>query len=49
MPDEIRKQGPWQVIRRGDVDRLKLKYRAALDRDGYVIEDAHMAVFSPEV
>lgn len=48
LPDEIRKQGPWQVIRRGEVDRLQLRYRSAIARDGYVIETTHMAVFEPE-
>ena len=48
LPDEVRKQGPWQVLMRGEVDRLKLTYRAALARQGYVLVDTPLAMFQPE-
>jgi hypothetical protein len=35
-------------MQRGDVEALKLEYRAALARDGYVLARTEMAVFKPE-
>ena len=35
--EDVRKQGPWQGQRSGDVDKLKPEYRLALDRDGYAL------------
>jgi len=34
--------------RRGDIDRLKPKYRLALARDGYALVKSELAVFKPE-
>ncbi len=39
LPDHVRHQGPWQVNRRGDIERLKPEYRLALARDGYALRD----------
>ena len=48
VPDDIRKQGPWQGTRHGDVEALKPEYRLALARDGYVLVRCEHAVFKPE-
>ena len=34
VPGAVRKQGPWQGMRRGEVDLLKPEYRLALARPG---------------
>ena len=49
VPVHVRKQGPWQGMHRGDVDRLKPEYRLALARDGYALVQCELAVFKPEV
>ena len=35
VPDDVRKQGPWQGQHRGVIEKLKPDYRLALARDGY--------------
>jgi hypothetical protein len=49
VPEEVRKQGPWQGMRRGEIERLKPEYRLALARDGYALVRCERAVFKPEV
>lgn len=49
VPEEVRHQGPWQGMRRGEVDALKPEYRLAIARDGYVLVRCELAVFKPEV
>jgi hypothetical protein len=48
VPDDVRKQGPWQGNRRGAVEALKPEYRLALARDGYSLVTCELAVFKPE-
>ena len=48
VPEDVRKQGPWQGTRSGDVDALKPEYRLALVRDGYALVKCDLAVFNPE-
>ena len=48
VPEDVRKQRPWQGNRR-DVEALKPEYRSALDRDGYVLVKCEHAVFKPEM
>ena len=48
VPDEVRKQGPWQGQHLGEVDKLKPEYRLALARDGYMLVKCEFAVFKPE-
>ena len=48
VPEDVRKQRPWQGDRR-DVEALKPEYRLALDRDGYVLVKCEHAVFKPEM
>jgi hypothetical protein len=45
LPDWLRQQGPWQVLRRGDITNLKRNYRLRLARDGYVLVHSELAVF----
>ena len=49
VPEEVRKQGPWQGQHRGEVECLKPEYRLALARDGYMLVRCDDAVFNPEV
>jgi hypothetical protein len=49
VPEEDRKQGPWQGQHRGEVESLKPEYRRALSRDGYMLVRCEAAVFKPEV
>ena len=46
VPRDVRKQGPWQGMQRGEVE--KLKHRLALARDGYALVKCELAVFKPE-
>jgi len=48
VPEEVRKQGPWQGMRRGEVERRKPLYRLALARYGYALVKCELAVFKPE-
>ncbi len=48
LPDDVRHRGPWQIIGRGSIDRLKLKYQAGLARKGYVLEVMPIPKFKPE-
>jgi hypothetical protein len=48
VPADVRKQGPWQGQRRGEIEKLKPEYRLALDRDGYMLVKCEAAVFKPE-
>ncbi len=49
VPDDVRKQGPWQGMRRGEIEALKPEYRLALARHGYALVTCELAVFKPEV
>jgi hypothetical protein len=48
VPEDVRKQGPWQGQHRGDIDSRKPEYRLALARDGYMLVRCEAAVFKPE-
>jgi hypothetical protein len=48
VPEEVRKQGPWQGMQRGEIERLKPEYRLALARDRYALVKCGLAVFKPE-
>ena len=37
VPEDVRKQGPWQGRRLGEVDKPNPEYRLALARDGYML------------
>ena len=49
VPDDVRKQGPWQGQHRGAIEKVKPEYRLALARDGYALVKCEHAVFKPEV
>jgi hypothetical protein len=48
VPEDVRKQVPWQGNRRGAVEALKPEYRLALARDRYALVKCEHAVFNPE-
>ena len=48
VPQEVRKQGPWQGMHRGEIEKLKPEYRLALAHDGYALAMCEHAVFKPE-
>jgi hypothetical protein len=49
VPDDVRRQGPWQCQCRGGVDCLKPKYRLALDCFLAKIGFAHRVVVALEI
>jgi hypothetical protein len=49
LVEEVRKRGPWQVMKRGEIENLNPEYRLALERDGYALVRCEWAVFNPEV
>jgi hypothetical protein len=49
VPVEVQHQGPWQGMQRGEIEKLKPKYRLALARDGYALVKCELTVFKPEV
>ena len=44
-----RHQGPWQGLRRGEIEKLKLEYRLDLTEYGYVLVRSGVAAFKPEM
>jgi hypothetical protein len=48
VPHDVRRLGPWQGNRRGEIEALKPEYRLALARDGYALVKCEHAVFNPE-
>ena len=48
VPEDVRKQGPWQGHRRGEMESSKPEYLLALMRDGYALVSCEPAVFKPE-
>ena len=48
VPEAVRKQGPWQGMHRGEIEKLKPEYRVALARHGYALVKCELAVFKPE-
>jgi hypothetical protein len=49
LPDHVRHRGPWQGMRRGEIEKLKMEYRRDLARDGYVVVKTSVAAFKPEI
>jgi hypothetical protein len=47
LPDDIRKLGPWQSLKRGDLERLKSHYRLQLAEQGFVVVHQSMAPSPP--
>jgi hypothetical protein len=47
-PPDTRHRGPWIVVKRGPVARLKPRIRHELARTGYVVIVEKMLTFAPE-
>jgi hypothetical protein len=48
VPGEVRRLGPWQGNRSGNVAALMAEHRLALARDGYALVRCELAVFKRE-
>ena len=48
LPDNIRKLGPCQSLKPGDLDRLKSHYRLQLAEQGFVVVHQSIGTFSPD-
>ena len=49
VPGDVRKQGFWQGMQRGEIEKLKANYCRALASDGYALVKCELAVFKPGV
>jgi hypothetical protein len=49
FPDRVRHQGPWQGMRRGEIDKLKPRSWLDLTEQGYVLVRTSTAAFKPEM
>ena len=49
VPQDIRKQGPWQGQHRGDLANLNTLYLIDIEEQGYALVRCEHAVFKPEV
>ena len=49
VPEEVRKQGPWQGQHRGEMANLKTQYLIDIEEQGYALVRCEEAVFKPEV
>jgi hypothetical protein len=48
VPDDVRKQGPWQGQHRGEVANLNTQYLIDIEEQGYALVRCEAAVFKPE-
>ena len=48
LPDSVRREGPWQLIGRGSLERLRADYRYQLAMQGYAVAYYPVAGFSAE-
>jgi hypothetical protein len=48
VPEDVRHRGPWRVMHRGEIEKLRPEYRLALARDGYALVTCELALFKPE-
>lgn len=48
LPDDVRRRGPWQVIRRGAVADLRPDYRLPLENGGHVVIETDIALLKIE-
>jgi hypothetical protein len=49
VPDDVRKQGPWQGQHRGEMANLATQYLLDIEEQGYALVPCEAAVFKPEV
>ena len=48
VPDDVRKQDPWQGQNRGEMANLATQYLLDLEEQGYALVRCELAVFKPE-
>ncbi len=48
LPASVRHEGPWQIIGRGEMDKLRADYRFQIARQGYAVAYHHISGFSAE-
>ena len=48
VPEDVRKQGPWQGQHRGEMANLATQYLSEIEEQGYVLVRCEAAVFKPE-
>ena len=48
LPENIRRQGPWQHLKSGKFENLRPEYQRALTATGYIIVEQSAGVFSAE-
>ena len=48
LPENIRRQGPWQHLKSGEFVKLRPEYQTALTATGYIIVEQSAGVFSAE-
>jgi hypothetical protein len=49
LPENIRRQGPWQHLKSGEFEKLRPEYQTALTATGYIIVEQSVGVFSAEM
>jgi hypothetical protein len=48
LPESVRKLGPWQRLKSGEFEKLRLEYQHALTVRGYIIIDKSAGSLSVE-
>jgi hypothetical protein len=48
LPDDVRRRGPWQGMRRGEVAHLRPELWLDLEEQGYVFVRSELVTFRPE-
>jgi hypothetical protein len=48
VPDDVRKQGPWQGQHRGELANLNTQYLIDIEEQGYALVRCEAAAFKPE-
>jgi len=48
LPEHVRKQGPWQHLKSGEIEKLRPDYRQAISEHRYIIVEQSAAVFYAE-
>ena len=48
LPCDVRNQGPWQHLKSGRFENLLDEYQRVIGKNGYVIVDSAVSVFSAE-
>jgi hypothetical protein len=48
VPEDVRKQGPWQGQHRGEMANLATQYILDIEEQGYALVTCEEAVFRPE-